>query len=59
MLARSLLSQLEQGGFSLLAMSINWRIKISGGGSVVPSLSMVGCLKLGKEIFIEIQRYYS
>lgn len=48
MFARSRLSQLEQGGFSLFAISINWRIKLSGGGSVDPSFNIVGCLEINK-----------
>lgn len=45
MLALSLLSQLQHGGFSLLAMSISCLISVSGGGKKVPSFNMVGCLE--------------
>lgn len=46
MLGLSLLSQFEQGGFSLLAISINCLIRVSGWGSIEPSFKMVGCLEL-------------
>lgn len=45
MLALSLLSQLQHGGFSLLAMSISCLISVSGGGKKVPSFNIVGCLE--------------